>query len=66
MNTNKDSETIAITLRFWTDNLPAKGGKKADITPMWSSGMAALEANKTKGLKAQARPFNSLESAFAK
>jgi hypothetical protein len=59
----KDNKTIAITLRFWTDNLPAKVGKKSDMTPMWSSGMVVLEGNKTKGLKAQVTPFNSLENA---
>jgi hypothetical protein len=49
----KYNKTIAITLRFWTNDLkveyPESGGN-AGQKACWDSGMAILEANKEKGI----------------
>jgi hypothetical protein len=45
----KDNKTIAVTLRFWTNNLkiqyPESGGG-AGRKACWDGGVAILEANK--------------------
>ncbi|MFA6971810.1 MAG: hypothetical protein WC208_10465 [Gallionella sp.] len=60
----KDNKTIAITLRFWTSNI-AVGfplNKIADYDKVcWDFGMANLEANKKKGMRAINQPFNCYE-----
>ena len=49
----KDNKTVAITLRFFTNDLPEKVGTNKKQTPVWSVGNAILESNTTRGLKAK-------------
>jgi hypothetical protein len=56
-----DNRTIGITIRFFTNNLPKKVGKKNDKVPFWTCGNVHIEANKTKGIKAQNEMFNYFE-----
>ncbi len=57
----KDNKTIGITVRFFTNDLPRRVGKKMDSTPFWTCGNVHLEANKTKNIKPQNEIFNYLD-----
>ena len=60
----KDNKTIAITLRFWTDNLklyPSKKSKDSRSKSCWDSGVAILEANKEKGISGLQTPIQCYE-----
>lgn len=61
MATKKDNKTIGITIRFWTDNLPDKVGKKKDQTPFWTGGNVHLHANQTKKIKGRDELFYYLD-----
>lgn len=56
----KDNKTIAITLRFWTNDLEIKMDNKKR-TSCWDSGMAIMEKNQTKGIHHSTAPFNCYE-----
>lgn len=53
----KDNKTIAITLRFWTNDLEVVSGSKKQVA-CWDSGMAIMEKNDSKGIKHIVAPFN--------
>jgi len=53
----KDDKTIAITIRFWANDLPDKVGKKKNQIPFWSAGNVHLHENKTKSVKSQNELF---------
>lgn len=57
----KDKKTIGITLRFWTNNLPERVGKKGDKVPFWTCGNAHLEAKPAKGVRSQDVLFHYLD-----
>ncbi|MCK4540029.1 hypothetical protein KAU09_02665 [Candidatus Parcubacteria bacterium] len=57
----KDNKTIAIKIRFWTNDLPEKIGRKNGQIPCWTSGNVSIEANRTKGIKAQNVIFHYLD-----
>ena len=56
----KDNKTIAITLRFWTNNLGVVSDAKKQ-TACWDSGMAIMEKNIAKSIKHSTAPFNCYE-----
>ncbi len=56
----KDNKTIAITLRFWTNNVEIKEGGVSRTTA-WDSGVAIMEKNDTKGIKHMVEPFDCPE-----
>lgn len=60
----KDNKTIAVTLRFWTNNLkiqyPESGGG-AGQKVCWDGGVAILEANKEKGISGLQTPIQCYE-----
>lgn len=58
----KDSKTIEMTLRFFTDNVLAESpiGKHRKVC--WDCGMAYTKANKKLGIKSiSGQPFQCLE-----
>ncbi|MBP6859076.1 MAG: hypothetical protein KBC69_00420 [Candidatus Magasanikbacteria bacterium] len=57
----KDNKTIGVTIRFFTNDLPDKVGKKKDATPFWTCGNVHLEANATKGIGTQKEMFHYFE-----
>lgn len=60
----KEHKTIAVTLRFWTDDLKIqypKSGGGADLKVCWDSGVAILEANKEKGIAGRQTPIQCYE-----
>jgi len=57
----KDDKTIAITIRFWANDLPDKVGKKKNQIPFWSAGNVHLCENKAKGIKSQNELFYFLD-----
>ncbi len=59
-NTDRDNKTVAITLRFWTNNLEVVTDKHQK-TACWDSGMAIMEQNDSKGIKHMVEPFNCYE-----
>lgn len=56
----KDNKTVAITLRFWTDNLNVNNGSVA----CWDSGAVIMEKNVTKGIKPTMVIFQCPEDIF--
>lgn len=60
----KDNKTIAVTFRFWTNDLniqyPNSGGG-AGKKVCWDSGVAILEANKDKEISAHQIPIQCYE-----
>lgn len=58
MGNKKDKKTIGITIRFFTNDLPDKVGRKNDKVPFWTTGNVHLEANPRKGIKAQDELFH--------
>ena len=46
----QNNKTIAITLRFWTNNLQVNSSHGKAYC--WDSGVAIIEANKAKGIAA--------------
>lgn len=56
----KENKTIGITLRFFTNDLPARVGGDDKQIPMWSIGTALMEANKGKELKSDSEHFFSI------
>ena len=63
----KENKTLGITLRFWTNDLEVANKKK--VNSCWDSGMALVEANKSKGISAGSEPFNKfteIEKAIEK
>jgi len=61
MATKKDDKTIAITIRFWTNDLPDKVGTRKDQTPFWTGGNVHLHANRTKKIRGQDKLFHYLD-----
>ena len=56
----KTNKTLGITLRFFTNDLVVeKNGKK--VLSCWDVGVAAIEANKEKGITAKTVRVNCLE-----
>ncbi|NQU73952.1 MAG: hypothetical protein HQ547_04510 [Candidatus Omnitrophica bacterium] len=61
----KDSKTIAITVRFATNDLRVEDGAREQYKACWDNGWAYIEGNKTLGIKAvSGQPFNSLEDVI--
>jgi len=60
MASKRDNKTIGITIRFFTNDLPKKVGKKNDNVPFWTSGNVHLESNTEKGIRAQDELFHYL------
>jgi len=59
---SKDNKTVAITLRFWTNDLEVNHpASKASSEACWDGGTAILEANKEKGIKAASTNFQCPE-----
>ena len=63
----KDNKTIAVTLRFWTNNLrvqqpDSKGSVRSKAC--WDSGVAILEANKQKGIGGLQTPIECYEDVI--
>lgn len=56
----KDNKMVAVTLRFWTNDLEIKMDNKKR-TACWDSGMAIMEKNDTKKIKNMTAPFNCYE-----
>jgi len=62
MSSSKDNKTIAITLRFWTDNLTVSAPKEKPNSVCWDSGVAKIEPNATKNIKSiKPQPFQCFE-----
>lgn len=61
MAKKEDNKTLAIKLRFWTNDLPGRVGRDHKQIPCWSSGVAIIEANKTKGVSSDAEVFNYID-----
>ncbi|MFW0862062.1 MAG: hypothetical protein ACKKL6_00540 [Candidatus Komeilibacteria bacterium] len=61
MTKKEDNKTLAIKLRFWTNELPGRVGKDHKQTPCWSSGVAIIEANKTKKISSDSEVFNYMD-----
>ena len=61
MATKKDDETIGITIRFWTNDLPDKVGGRKDQTPFWTGGNVHLHANRTKKIRGRDELFHYLD-----
>ncbi|NQU77456.1 hypothetical protein HQ544_02045 [Candidatus Falkowbacteria bacterium] len=57
----KDNKTIGITVRFFTNGLPDKIGKRNMQTPFWSNGNVHLEANISKNIRAQNELFHYID-----
>lgn len=61
----KNKKMVAIALRFWTNEMELRLGKKEPkklVTTCWDSGMAQIEENQSKGIrKAKPQPFNCFE-----
>ncbi len=60
----KDNKTVAITMRFWTNDLEVKqpSSRKDKVAACWDSGMMIMEGNKTKGIpRLGPQPFNCPE-----
>jgi len=57
---SKDNKTIAITLRFWTNDLKVLHHDQ-EKTVCWDSGMAIMEKNHGKGIKYSVLPFACYE-----
>lgn len=58
---DKDNKTVAITMRFFTDNLKVEL-KGKQTTSCWDSGFMKIEQNKTKGIgPMKPLPFNCYE-----
>ena len=58
----KDNKTIAVTFRFWTNNLEVKkDGLPAKA--VWNSGVAHLEANKEREIKGDVIIVNDVNDA---
>jgi hypothetical protein len=56
----KDSRTIGVTIRFWTDDL---GPTPGQISPgdAWAGGTITVQANDAHGIKSgKAVPFNRM------
>ena len=65
--TKRDNKTIAVTLRFWTDDLQIQrpaSGKSAGSKVCWDSGVAILEANKGKGIGGRQTPIQCYEDVI--
>jgi hypothetical protein len=60
MAKKEDNKTLAIKLRFWTNDLPGRVGRDHKQIPCWTCGVAIIEANKTKGIHSDAEVFNSI------
>jgi len=60
MRKSKDNKTIAVTLRFNTNDL-AVTCKDKPVVACWDCGFAVIEGNDGKGIVASSRPFNSPE-----
>jgi hypothetical protein len=58
----KDRKMIAVSLRFWTNDLKVEcpDSKKSPIAS-WDGGVAILEANKEKGIVGTSEIFNCAE-----
>jgi len=54
----KDNKTVGVFVRFFTNALPNKVGKKNDSIPFWTCGNVHLEANDVKGIKSCDEMFN--------
>jgi len=54
------NKTLAVTLRFYTNDLEVKKDGKKSLA-CWECGSAILQANKEKGIKADAVHINCLE-----
>ena len=61
MAKKEDNKTLAIKLRFWTNDLPGRVGTDHKKIPCWSNGVAIIEANKTKGIFADAEVFHYID-----
>lgn len=59
----KDNKTIAVTLRFWTNDLKVEcpGSAWTAKAACWDSGMMIIEKNESKGIKHMLAPFNCPE-----
>lgn len=56
----RDNKTVAVTLRFYTNDLEVVVNQKS-VLACWDCGSASLEANKEKGIKAGQVHINSLD-----
>ena len=54
----KDNKTIGVTVRFFTNDLPGRVGRRGEKTPFWTRGNVHLEANQIKKIKPQNEMFN--------
>jgi len=61
MAKKEDNKTLAIKLRFWTNELPGRVGTDHKQIPCWSCGVAIIEANRTKGISSDAEVFNYMD-----
>ena len=57
----KDNKTIAVTLRFWTNNVKVAMKGKEIKAVCQDAGMMILEKNDEKGITYMAAPFNCPE-----
>jgi len=59
---SKDNKTVAITLRFWTNDLEVNHPvSKVSSKACWDGGVALIEANKEKGIVSRAEPIQCYE-----
>jgi len=52
----KDKKTIALTVYFFTDNMPTN-----DLKTAWECGVVHINANKQKGIKSKEYTFNDFK-----
>ncbi len=60
----KDNKTIAVTLRFWTNNLKVSQPSSGESNACWDSGVATIEANKEKAIAGMQLPIQCYEDVI--